>query len=87
MTTTYTKDLVIFDLDGTLANADHRQYLIDRTPKDWDAYFALSVADAPNWPVIRTFWALEAAAILSRPAICRYGPDAARRTGWRPSGG
>ena len=61
MTTTYTNDLVIFDLDGTLANADHRQYLIDRTPKDWDAYFALSVADAPNWPVIRTFWALEAA--------------------------
>ena len=51
MTTTYTNDLVIFDLDGTLANADHRQYLIERTPKDWDAYFAcLCPKDAPNWP-------------------------------------
>ena len=60
-TYTYPEYLVIFDLDGTLANADHRQHLIERSPKDWGAYFAECPKDTPNWPAIRIFWALDAA--------------------------
>lgn len=40
----------IFDLDGTLANIEHRRHHLDR--KDWDAFFAACVDDLPNEPVI-----------------------------------
>lgn len=29
----------IFDIDGTLANGDHRLHHIQKEPKSWDAYF------------------------------------------------
>jgi phosphoglycolate phosphatase-like HAD superfamily hydrolase len=37
----------IFDIDGTLANGEHRRHHIEKTPKDWDAYFALCHLDEP----------------------------------------
>lgn len=40
----------IFDIDGTLANGDHRKHHIvreDGQPKDWDAYFATLDRDTP----------------------------------------
>lgn len=40
----------IFDLDGTLADCQHRVPLIP----DWDAFFAACSEDAPIWPVIQT---------------------------------
>jgi len=36
---------VIFDIDGTLANGDHRLHLIQQEPKQWDAYFDLCDED------------------------------------------
>lgn len=41
------KDIVIFDLDGTLALIDHRLPLISGTEKDWDAFFRACEADPP----------------------------------------
>lgn len=44
------KPVYIFDIDGTLANGDHRKHLIEvpeGTKKDWDGYFALCKYDAP----------------------------------------
>lgn len=46
------KDLVIFDLDGTLSDASHRQHLVDRTKlgfakPDWRAFYAACGADKP----------------------------------------
>jgi phosphoglycolate phosphatase-like HAD superfamily hydrolase len=32
--------IVIFDIDGVLADATHRQHLVQQRPKDWDAFFA-----------------------------------------------
>jgi phosphoglycolate phosphatase-like HAD superfamily hydrolase len=32
--------IVIFDIDGVLADATHRQHFVERRPKDWDAFFA-----------------------------------------------
>ena len=39
----------MFDLDGVLANADHRQHLLDPQPgqrRDWQAFFARAGDDA-----------------------------------------
>lgn len=33
-----TKDIVIFDIDGTLANGEHRQKYVREKPKNWMAY-------------------------------------------------
>ncbi|MFG2222851.1 hypothetical protein [Streptomyces sp. NPDC048644] len=41
------RPLAVFDLDGTLADSGHRQYLIERTPRDWRAFFAAATEDPP----------------------------------------
>lgn len=43
---------VIFDLDGTLANDEHRHHFLDRPVKDWRGYYAACEADTPNRPAI-----------------------------------
>lgn len=42
------KDIVVVDLDGTLANIDHRLHLIKRDKPDWDGFFRACVDDTPN---------------------------------------
>ena len=56
-----TTPLYIFDLDGTLADLTHRRHFVDKKVgrKDWDAFHAACVDDAPIWPVIRTMRRLE----------------------------
>lgn len=47
------RPLVVFDLDGTLSDASHRQHLVDRTKlqdgvkPDWRAFYAACGGDAP----------------------------------------
>jgi hypothetical protein len=38
---------VIFDLDGTLFDCTHRTVFLQRSPKDWDSFFAFQHLDAP----------------------------------------
>lgn len=38
---------VIFDLDGTLANAEHRLHHIKNGSRDWDLFFEACVDDTP----------------------------------------
>lgn len=45
-------DCYIFDIDGTLANGDHRLHHIQKEPKDWDAYFLACEADTPHSHII-----------------------------------
>lgn len=61
------KPCVIFDIDGTLANIEHRRHLVT-IPKegdydtqlfgkpDWKAFFAAMADDAPNTPIIQLAW-------------------------------
>lgn len=44
--------LAIFDLDGTLADIEHRLHHIARRPKRWDRFFRACVDDRPNLPII-----------------------------------
>jgi len=39
--------IVIFDIDGTLANAEHRVHHVTKTPKDWPAFFKDMDKDEP----------------------------------------
>lgn len=41
------KKCFIVDIDGTLANAEHRLHHIQKKPKDWDAFFEGCSNDAP----------------------------------------
>jgi hypothetical protein len=59
------KEIVIFDLDGTLALIDHRRHFVEgrtskATDEDWRNFFAACVDDEPNLPVIRILQALRA---------------------------
>lgn len=58
------KPLYIFDLDGTLANADHRLHHITGPEKDWRAFFAAAVDDEPIAPVVEMFKAMRKGAEL-----------------------
>lgn len=48
------KEIIIFDLDGTLALIDHRRHFVEceREKQDWDAFYEACDKDAPNMPVI-----------------------------------
>lgn len=37
----------VFDLDGTLADCEHRLSHIQKSPKDWPAFFAACAGDGP----------------------------------------
>lgn len=52
------RPIYIFDLDGTLANAEHRVHLIQGPKKDWKAFFAAAKDDTPIDSVIRTMQTL-----------------------------
>jgi phosphoglycolate phosphatase-like HAD superfamily hydrolase len=52
------KDVVIFDLDGTLALVEHRFHFIEGRKKDWHGYFAACVLDPPNLSVVSVCQAL-----------------------------
>ena len=41
------KTCFVFDLDGTLADSNHRLHHIQKTPKDWGEYFRACWADSP----------------------------------------
>ncbi len=38
---------IIVDLDGTLADCSHRVHHLQKTPKDWDAFYAGCGEDTP----------------------------------------
>ncbi len=42
-----TRPLAVFDVDGVLADVRHRLRFVERSPKDWDAFFGAAVDDPP----------------------------------------
>jgi hypothetical protein len=39
--------LAVFDIDGVVADVQHRVHYLNRRPKDWHGFFAAAVDDAP----------------------------------------
>jgi FMN phosphatase YigB (HAD superfamily) len=52
------KPLYIFDLDGTLAEVEHRRHFVESNPKRWRDFYAACAGDTPSQPVVRTAAAL-----------------------------
>ncbi|NRA30514.1 MAG: hypothetical protein HRU11_09655 [Parvularculaceae bacterium] len=52
---------VVFDLDGTLADVEHRRHYVADGRRDWLAFFDACDVDPPMVPVVETFKALKAA--------------------------
>lgn len=52
-------NITIFDLDGTLADIEHRRHLVAKTERgpapNWDEFYARCVQDAPIEPVVNLF--------------------------------
>jgi hypothetical protein len=48
----------IFDIDGTLANIDHRLHFIQQEPADWNAFFDAAIDDKPITELITVARAL-----------------------------
>lgn len=49
------RDIVIFDLDGTLADITHRRHLVECEPKLWREFYAACHDDSVNYPVAAAF--------------------------------
>jgi phosphoglycolate phosphatase-like HAD superfamily hydrolase len=70
------KPCYIFDIDGTLADNQHRFHHIDKPDKDWDAYFAACGGDAPIPHMVRLardlrVAGLEIVYVSGRSDVCR----------------
>ena len=52
--------LVVFDIDGTLANIEHRLDYVRSKPKNWKAFDAGIPNDKVNLPVARVFHSMVA---------------------------
>lgn len=48
--------LVCFDIDGTLADIEHRRHFVQSKPKNWRAFFAGIANDRVNDPVAYMYW-------------------------------
>ncbi|MEU0992129.1 hypothetical protein [Streptomyces sp. NPDC005953] len=69
------RPLAIFDLDGTLADTAHRQHFLERTPRDWGAFFAAAPEDPPLAEGVRVCLTAaeecEVVYLTGRPERCR----------------
>ena len=67
--------IAVFDIDGVLADASHRQHFVESRPKDWDAFFAAVGEDSViehGVALLREFQARDAIVLLSgRPESTR----------------
>lgn len=53
--------LVVFDLDGTLADVEHRRHHVSGGKRRWDLFFAACVDDTPVEAVTLAFHAMKKA--------------------------
>jgi predicted secreted acid phosphatase len=52
--------VVVFDIDGTIADIEHRLHFIKDKNTDWDAFFKAAEFDGVIGPVLMLLWNLQA---------------------------
>src|ERR1700676_754599 len=65
-----TPNIVLFDVDNTLANMDHRLHYMEREHVDWDEFEDEAVYDAP---IIPTIVAAQAYKAMGKQVWCWTG--------------
>jgi FMN phosphatase YigB (HAD superfamily) len=73
------RDLIVFDLDGVLADFSARAPLLSQEPTPWDHFFALSYQDKPIEPMCDMFRMYQTA----RPNNCVVSILTSRPARWR----
>lgn len=71
--------IVICDIDGTIANCEHRKHYVTERPKNHEAFYAGVKDDTPIWSVIKLVQTLlayegsqhELVFVTGRPERCR----------------
>lgn len=56
------KKTILFDIDGTIADIEHRRGFLDGDRPDWNKFNAAMGDDTPNWPIVslyKTLWQSE----------------------------
>ena len=48
--------VIVFDIDGTLANIEHRRSFVATKPKNWKAFNAGIVNDTPHEDLVELTW-------------------------------
>ena len=49
---------IIFDIDGTLMDIEHRKKFVEQKPKDWNSFREMTSEDTPNLDVFAVAIAL-----------------------------
>ena len=74
------RQMAVFDIDGVLADASHRQHFVESRPKDWDAFFAAvgedPVIEAGRARVIEVSDEHEVVVVSGRPERTRAATEA-----------
>lgn len=50
--------IIIVDIDGTIADISHRKHFLESTPKDWDAFYKACIGDKPITTILDMVWHL-----------------------------
>lgn len=64
------RKIFVFDIDGTLANIEHRRHFVRTKPKNWPAFNAGMIHDEPYHDII---WLLETFAALGHFVVIASG--------------
>ena len=72
------KDVIVCDLDGTLADCEHRVHHVRNKPKNWDAFYAEIKYDKANEAVETCIRALGTMAWPLRIIYCSGRPERCR---------
>lgn len=49
---------MLFDIDGTLADIEHRRKFVQCEKPDWKSFNARMGEDTPNWPIVSLYCSL-----------------------------
>lgn len=73
------RDIIICDIDGTIADLTHRRKYLEQTPKDYNSFFATVGEDKPIWPIIRLLnvlgYGLSCYFVSGRSEVCREATE------------
>jgi FMN phosphatase YigB (HAD superfamily) len=73
---------VIFDIDGTLANGEHRQHYLRSSPKNWEAFKAALHLDTPHVHVVESMKLYHGSGYTIILASARSEEERLRTVGW-----
>jgi len=74
--------VIVFDVDGTLANCEHRRHFVASKPKNWGAFNRAMKHDQPHDDIIWLFKLMEAAGNTMIIASGRGDEDRQVTTDW-----